>query len=59
MKRSARFSACVVATAEPLRGDAAMLLVGSGYVGLQNGIPGNVLLAFAADVAAPRGRGQQ
>ena len=24
-----------------------MLFVGSGYVGFQNGVPGNVLLAFA------------
>jgi hypothetical protein len=26
-----------------------MLLVGSGYVGTGNGMPGNILLAFSAD----------
>jgi hypothetical protein len=27
-----------------------MLLVGSGYVGVRNGMPGNVLLAFSVDL---------
>jgi hypothetical protein len=26
-----------------------MLFAGSGYVGVRNGMPGNVLLAFSAD----------
>jgi len=26
-----------------------MLFVGSGYIGVKNGLPGNVLLAFSAE----------